>query len=123
MRPNREVATNNGQTYFVTSNTVARQCFFRNERWLKLFAETLLSYRPRRFGLHAFTVMPDDFHVLITPVETLEKTVQFIKGGFRFGRRRSLIGAEIFGLRAFRIIGFVILKTTKSIGNISNGTL
>ena len=28
MRPSREIATNNGQTYFVTSNSAGRKPFF-----------------------------------------------------------------------------------------------
>jgi len=36
--------------------------------------------------LHAFVLMPDHFHVLITPAldVALEKAMQFIKGGFSF---------------------------------------
>jgi putative transposase len=36
--------------------------------------------------LHAFVIMPDHFHALITPATdvSLEKAVQFIKGGFSF---------------------------------------
>ena len=90
MRPNREVATVNGQTYFVTSNTAGRKPFFRHERWAKLFIDVLLGYRPERFLLYEFVVMPDHFHVLITPKGSLEKAVQFIKGGFSFRAKREL---------------------------------
>ena len=90
MRPNREVATANGQIYFVTSNTAGRKPFFRHERWAKLFIDVLLGYRPERFLLHEFVVMPDHFHVLITPKGSLEKAVQFIKGGFSFRAKREL---------------------------------
>jgi putative transposase len=34
--------------------------------------------------------MPDHFHVLITPRESLEKAVQCIKGGFSFHAKREL---------------------------------
>jgi len=87
--PKREVATNNGQTYFVTSNTAGRAAFFRNERWAELFVKVLGGYRPERFLLHDFVVMPDHFHVLITPQESLEKAVQFIKGGFSFQAKKA----------------------------------
>ena len=90
MRPNREVATANGQTYFVTSNTAGRKPFFRHERWAKLFIDVLLGYRPERFLLHEFVVMPDHFHALVTPKGTIEKAVQFIKGGFSFRAKREL---------------------------------
>ena len=36
--------------------------------------------------IHAFVVMPDHVHLLLTPSEdvSLEKAMQFIKGGFSF---------------------------------------
>ena len=36
--------------------------------------------------MHAFVIMPDHFHALITPAPdvSLEKAMQFIKGGFSF---------------------------------------
>ena len=90
MRPNREVATTNGQTYFVTSNTAGRKPFFRHDRWAYLFIQVRCGYRPERFLLHGFVVMPDHFHALITPQESLEKAVQFIKGGFSFRVKKEL---------------------------------
>ena len=90
MIPRREVATNNGQTYFVTSNTAERRPLFRHERWAKLFLETLYGYRPERYLLHAFVLMPDHFHLIITPSASLELAVQCIKGGFSFRTKREL---------------------------------
>ncbi len=90
MRPQREVATNNGQTYFVTSSTVQRKCFFRSEDWCDLFVETLYGYRPERFAIHGFVVMEDHFHLLMTPVESLERAVQMVKGGFSFRVKKHL---------------------------------
>jgi putative transposase len=89
MRPKREIATNNGQTYFVTSNTAERKPFFRHERWGKLFIETLYGYRPGRYLLHGFVLMPDHFHVLITPTASLELAIQCLKGGFSFRAKRE----------------------------------
>ena len=90
MRPTREISTANGQTYFVTSNTAGRKPFFRHDRWAQLFIQVLLGYRPERFLLHGFIVMPDHFHALITPQESLEKAVQCIKGGFSFRAKKEL---------------------------------
>ena len=90
MRPKREIATNNGQTYFVTSNTAEWKPFFRHDRWAQLFIETFYRYRPGRFLLHGFVVMPDHFHLLITPQESLERAVQCIKGGFSFRAKKEL---------------------------------
>jgi len=90
MIPNREVATSNGQTYFVTSNSAERKPFFRYERWAKLFLETLYGYRPERYLIHGFVLMPDHFHLLITPRPSLELAVQCLKGGFSFRAKREL---------------------------------
>jgi putative transposase len=42
--------------------------------------------------LHAFVVMPDHFHIILTPSEgvTLERCVQSVKGGFSFRAKREL---------------------------------
>src|SRR4051794_40375877 len=82
MQPTREPARNNQQTYMVTSETWGRRSLFRVERWAELFVNTLQHYRGSAYELHAFVVMPDHFHALITPVGALERAVQFIKGGF-----------------------------------------
>ena len=39
-----------------------------------------------RMALHAFVVMPDHVHLILTPAPdvSLEKTMQYIKGGFSF---------------------------------------
>ena len=89
MIPKREIATNNWQTYFVTSNSADRRPFFRHERWAKLFLETLLGYRPERYLLHGFVLMPDHFHLLITSTVSLELAVQCLKGGFSFRAKRK----------------------------------
>ena len=89
MIPKREPATHNGQTYFVTSNTAERRLFFRQERWATLFLEVLNSCRPERYLLHGFVLMPDHFHLLITPAESLERSVQCLKGGFSFRAKRE----------------------------------
>ena len=34
--------------------------------------------------------MPEHFHILITPTVTLERAVQFIKGGFSFRAKKEL---------------------------------
>jgi putative transposase len=42
------------------------------------------------YSLHAYVVMPDHLHLLLTPSETLEKAIQLIKGGFSFRAKREL---------------------------------
>src|SRR4051812_24274836 len=82
MKPAREHATNNSQTYFVTSENWGRRPQFRAEPWAKLFIDTVYRYRGSAYLLHEFIVMPDHFHLIITPKAALERAVQYIKGGF-----------------------------------------
>jgi putative transposase len=106
MIPKREVATNNGQTYFVTSNTAERRPFFRHERWAKLFLETLYGYRPERYLLHGFVLMPDHFHLILTPSASLELAIQCLKGGYSFRAKREfkwLGGVWVTGYSDHRI--------------------
>jgi putative transposase len=90
MKPSREHATNNAQTYMVTSSTWGRRALFRNERWARLLIDTLYHYRGSAYLLHEFVIMPDHIHVLITPLTSLEKAVQFIKGGFSYRAKKEL---------------------------------
>lgn len=70
-------------TFFVTSGTYNRRRVFQVERNAELLIETLQHYRAEgHYKLHAFVVMPDHIHLLLTPQETLERAVGLIKGGF-----------------------------------------
>jgi len=81
-------------TYFVTSSTLQKRALLQSERMAMLFIETLLNYRDQqKYKLHEFVLMPDHFHLLLTPIVTLEKAVQLIKGGFSFR------AGKLFGLR------------------------
>jgi putative transposase len=48
--------------------------------------------RKKRFQLHEFVIMPNHIHLLLTPAmeSSLEKAMQFIKGGFSFRARREI---------------------------------
>ena len=50
----------------------------------------LAHYAKNNFCLHAYVIMPDHLHLLITPYESVEKAVQLIKGGFSFRAKREL---------------------------------
>jgi putative transposase len=57
----------------------------------RLFLEVLQHYRlQNKYLLHEFVLMPDHFHLLITPTETRERALQLIKGGFSFRARKEL---------------------------------
>jgi putative transposase len=80
-------------TYFITFSTWHRRRLFVVESFSRLFLKTLYSYRRQgRFQLHAFVVMPDHVHLLLTPSVdiTLERAIQFIKGGYSYLVRKEL---------------------------------
>ncbi len=90
MRPIREHATSNGRTYMITSSTWGRRALFQNDCWARLLIDTLYHYRGSTYLLHEFVIMPDHIHVLLTPQTSLEKAVQFIKGGFSHRVKKEL---------------------------------
>ena len=88
------------RTYFVTSVTAQRHRLFQLSSNAELFQSMLLDYRDQnRFLLHAFVIMPDHFHAIITPAPevSLEKAMQYIKGGFSF----RLKGKRDIWMRSF----------------------
>jgi putative transposase len=63
----------------------------QSDRMAGLFVDVLLHYRKQgRYLLHEFVVMPDHFHLLVTPLESLERAMQLIKGGFSFRAKKEL---------------------------------
>jgi putative transposase len=89
VKPTRESTRQSGQTYFVSSQTAERKPFFRHERWAELFLNVLEHYRAS-YLLHAYVLMPDHIHLLLSPLESLEKAMQNIKGGFSFRVKKEL---------------------------------
>jgi putative transposase len=78
-------------TYFITAGTFQKQSLLQSDRMAGLFLEVLLSYRSQgKYLLHEFVVMPDHFHLLLTPILTLERALQLIKGGFSFRASKEL---------------------------------
>ena len=90
MRPTRETIRTNDYAYFVSTQTAGRKPFFRHQRWARLMLATINHYAGKGHTLHAFVIMPDHLHLLITPFESVEKSVQLIKGGFSFRAGKEL---------------------------------
>jgi len=69
-----------------------RRDLFQVEKTARLFIKVLLGYREqKKYLLHEFVVMPDHFHLILTPTGiTLERSMQFVKGGFSFELNKSL---------------------------------
>lgn len=81
------------RTFFITSVTFDRHAIFQSERMSRLLLHVMQDYRSQqKFLLHEFVVMPDHFHLLLTPAANvpLEKAVQYIKGGFSFRAKKEL---------------------------------
>ncbi len=81
------------RTFFVTTNTANHRRLFRVDSNTELLLTTLRDDRAKgRYHLHAFVLMPDHLHLLLTPADTilLEKAMQYIKGGFSFRLRSKL---------------------------------
>jgi putative transposase len=91
------------RTFFVTAVTANRRRLFQVESAAELFLTTLRDDREkRRYHLHAFVLMPDHVHLLLTPAEnvSLEKAVQYVKGGFSFRLKSKLsVWQRSFSLR------------------------
>jgi putative transposase len=94
------------RTYFVTTVTAQRRRLFQVSANAALLQETIFAYRDQgRYFVHAFVVMPDHLHVLMTPAVdvSLEKALQFIKGGFSF-RLKSKLDVWERGFNASQIL-------------------
>jgi putative transposase len=73
------------RTYFITTTTANRRSIFQVEANAQLLLDVLMEQRVKnRFLLHAFVLMPDHMHAILTPAAdvSLERAVQFIKGNF-----------------------------------------
>jgi putative transposase len=82
-------------TYFVTAGTYCKKQLLQSDRLAELFCQKLRSYRESgKLLLHAFVVMPNHVHLLLTVPDglTLERVMQLIKGGFSYDAGK-LLGA------------------------------
>ena len=97
MKPTRRISPPG--TYFTSTTTFQRRRFFVVESYARLFLKTLYHYRREgRFQLHAFVLMPDHLHLLITPAAdvTLERAMQLIKGGYSHAVGKEISRREIW---------------------------
>jgi putative transposase len=81
------------RTFFVSSSIAGKRNLLQSHRSAKLFTDVIHHYRSQhKFLLHAFVVMPDHFHILMTLGReiSVERAVQFIKGGFSFRAGKEL---------------------------------
>jgi putative transposase len=87
-----EQITRTSRTFFVTTKTSMGRALFQSDRNATLFIDVLRSYvAAKKFKVHDFVVMPDHVHVLMTVNGdmSIEKAVQFIKGGFSYRLKKE----------------------------------
>ena len=78
-------------TYFITASTYQKANILQSDRMANFFIDVLFHYRDlQAYLLHEFVVMPNHFHLLITPSGALERSMQFIKGGFSYRAKKEL---------------------------------
>ena len=80
-------------TYFITASTFQKQNLLQTSSMAGLLKDVLFHYqRLGKYHLHEFVIMPNHFHLLITPIfpTAVEKTMQFIKGGFSYRAKNNL---------------------------------
>src|SRR5437762_665842 len=109
-RAGPEQIASNARTFFVTSSTWDKRNLLQSERAAGLFLKVLFEYRAQgKFRLHEFVVMPDHFHLLLTVGGeiSVEKAVQFIKGGFAFRVGKELDMQVPFWQKGFSEIRIV----------------
>ncbi len=79
--------TTSSSTYFLTAGTYNKAHILQSDRMSDLFCKVLFRYRDAgKFQIHAFVVMPNHIHLLLTVPAglMLERNMQLIKGGFSF---------------------------------------
>jgi putative transposase len=88
------------RTFSVTTKTSMGRALLQSERNATLLIDVLRSYvAARKFRGHDFVVMPNHVHLLITVQGgmTIERAMQFIKGGFSYGlRKEGGYGGEVW---------------------------
>ena len=88
-----QMAPQEDRTFFVSAVTWGRRPIFCAAPIARLFLDTLRNYRiQHRYLLHQFVLMPEHFHLLLTPAPdvSLEKAVQLIRGGFSFRLKHEM---------------------------------
>jgi putative transposase len=91
------------RTFFITTVTADRRRLFQTDANANMLLQLFDDDRAKgRYQLHAFVLMPDHLHLLITPAPdvSIEKAIQYIKGGFSFRLKSKMpVWEKSFTLR------------------------
>ena len=78
--------------FFATTKTSLGRRLLQSQRNATLFIDVLRSYvAARKFQVHDFVVMPDHVHLLLSLGQdmSIEKAMEFIKGGFSYRLKKE----------------------------------
>jgi putative transposase len=81
------------RTFFTSSATWERRLILQSNPLCNLLLDVLRENRAKqRLQVHEFVFMPDHVHLILTPAPlvTLEKAMQFIKGGFSYRAKKEM---------------------------------
>ena len=81
------------RTFFISSATWGRRSLLQSTSLCDLLLDVLRENRAKqRFEVREFVFMRDHIHLILTPalLESLEKAMQFIKGGFSYRAKREM---------------------------------
>jgi REP element-mobilizing transposase RayT len=108
--------------YFITACTFQKKNLLQSDRMAGLLVEVVLHYRAaQKYLLHEFVVMPDHFHLLLTPVVTLERALQCIKGGFSYrAKKEGIFAGEIWEQSFYDSGGSGIWRNTAPFASTSS---
>ena len=87
-----ENALSSARTFFATTKTIQGRTLLQSDRNATLMIDVLRSYvKAGKFQLHDFVIMPNHLHLLLTVSEsmTIERAMQFVKGGFSYRLRKE----------------------------------
>ena len=99
------------RTFFVTTKTSMGRRLLQSDQFAELFVDVLRScIAAKRFQVRDFVIMPDHIHLLLSVRgdTSVEKAMQFIKGGFSYRIKKELgFSGEVWqrGFSEVRVLG------------------
>jgi len=81
------------RTFFTSSATWERRSILQSNPLCNLLLDVIRENRAKqRFHVHEFVFMRDHVHLILTPgpLVSLEKAMQFIKGGFSYRAKKEI---------------------------------
>src|SRR5271169_650742 len=88
-----QLAPQQTRTYFTTSATWQRRMILQSNPLCDLLLDVIRENRAKqRFQVHEFVFMRDHVHFILTPAPlvSLEKAMQFVKGGFSYRAKKEM---------------------------------